>query len=128
MMLKCHRDLLPLLQKRDELSLLLTTLSAKLLEAKNELGVVQAENVIVMRKNAQLASAMLALAEEANTQRKEDIDDPRVRQQFDDLETDMKTSRQRWRIMKNTASATIAGSGIDWARDPILLQIVLDEE
>jgi hypothetical protein len=71
---------------------------------------------------------MIALAEEANTQRKDDIDDPKVRQQLDELELAMRTSRQRWRIMKGTASATIAGSGIDWARDPKLLEIVLDND
>jgi hypothetical protein len=71
---------------------------------------------------------MLALADEANTQRKEDIDDPRARQQLDELETEMRISRQRFRIMKGTASAAIVGSGIDWARDPKLLEIVLDED
>jgi hypothetical protein len=71
---------------------------------------------------------MLALAEEANIQRKEDIDDPEARQRLDELEADMRISRQRFRIMKGTVSATIAGSGIDWARDPKLLKIVLDEE
>ena len=71
---------------------------------------------------------MLALAQEANTQRKEDIEDPTVRQELEDLEAEMRISRQRFRIMKGTASATIAGSGIDWARDPKLLEIVLDED
>lgn len=80
------------------------------------------------RKNAELATTMLALAEEADTQRKEDINDPKARQQLDELEVSMKTSRQRWRIMKGTASATIAGSGLDWARDPKLLEIVLDDD
>jgi len=70
---------------------------------------------------------MLALAKEADTQRKEDIDDPKARQQLDGLEVAMKSSRQKWRIMKETTSATIAGSGVDWARDPALLEIVLGD-
>jgi hypothetical protein len=84
--------------------------------------------MVTARKNAELATMMLALAEEADTKRKEDIDDPKARQQLDELEVKMKTGRQRWRIMKETASATIAGSGIDWARDPKLLEIVLDND
>ncbi len=84
--------------------------------------------MVVAGKNAELATTMLALAEEADTQRKEDIQDPKARQQLDELEVSMKTSRQRWRILKETASATIVGSGIDWARDPQLLDIVLDNE
>lgn len=95
---------------------------------QDELTKVESENIIIARKNTKLAETMLALAEEANTQRKEDIEDPDVRQQLDDLEVAMKASRQKWRIMKGTASATIAGSGVDWAGDPKLLEIVLDHE
>lgn len=69
---------------------------------------------------------MLVLAEEAKTQRKEDISDPKARRQLEVLDAEVKISRQRFRIMKGTASATIAGSGVDWARDPKLLEIVLD--
>lgn len=89
---------------------------------------MQLENIIINRENAELATRMVALAAEANTHRKEDIEDPRLRQQLDDLEVEMKLSKQKWRIMKATASATIVGSGVDWARDPKLLEIVLDEE
>jgi hypothetical protein len=89
---------------------------------------VESEHVVVARKNVELSASMLALAEEANTQRKEDIKDPRVREELDELEAAMKLSRQKFRIMKATASATIAGSGVDWARDPKLLEIVLDDD
>lgn len=119
---------MPLIQQRDNLSITLTELSTRVLSARNELKKVESEHIVTARKNAELATTMLALAEEANTERKEDIDDPKERQQLDELEASMKTSRQRWRIMKGTASATIAGSGIDWARDPNLLEIVLDND
>jgi len=89
---------------------------------------VEAQHVIVARKNAELATKMIALAEEANTQKKEDIKDPSVRAQLDELEKALKVSRQRWRIMKGTASAVVAGSGIDWSRDATLRDLVLDTE
>jgi hypothetical protein len=84
--------------------------------------------MIAARKNRELATTMLGLAEQMKSQEKEGINDPKVRRQLDELEAAMKVSRQRWRIMKGTASATIAGSGVDWARDPKLLEIVLDED
>ena len=89
---------------------------------------VKSEHAIKARENAELSSTMLALVEEANTQKKEDITDSKLRLQLDELERDVKTSRQRWRIMKGTASGTIVGSGVDWARDPKLLEIVLDDD
>jgi hypothetical protein len=84
--------------------------------------------MVTARTNTELATTMLALAKEAAIQNKESINDPKARQQLDELEVSMKTSRQRWRIMKETASATIVGSGVDWARNPKLLEIVLGSD
>jgi hypothetical protein len=125
---KIIRDLAPLIQQRDDISIALTQLSSKTLVTRNELIMVESENIVIARKNTELATTMIALAKDANTQRKDNIEDPKAKQQLDELELAMKTSRQRWRIMKGTASATIAGSGIDWARDPKLLEIVLDND
>jgi len=88
---------------------------------------VESEHATKTRENAEWSSRMLALAE-ANTQKKENVTDSKLRLQLDELERDVKTSRQRWRIMKGTASGTIVGSGVDWARDPKLLEIVLDDD
>lgn len=123
-----HRGLLPLIEKRDALSENLAQISNKLRSSREELIKESNENIITGRKNVELATEMLALAEEANSQGKENIQDPELRAQLDELEGAMKNSRQRWRIMKNTASAVIVGSGIDWARDPKLLEIVLDDD
>jgi hypothetical protein len=123
-----RRDLLPLIQQRDSLSVTLANLSSKVLSAQNELTRVESEHIITAQKNVELATQMLALADEARTQKKQDIENPRVRAKLDELEAAMRVSRQRWRILKGTASATIAGSGIDWARDPKLLEIVMDDE
>ncbi|EKD15749.1 hypothetical protein MBM_05760 [Drepanopeziza brunnea f. sp. 'multigermtubi' MB_m1] len=123
-----EQDLFPLIQKRDQLAINLTKLSTEARSARDELTKVEVENVMIVRRNAELATTMLALAEEADTQRKEDIQDPALRHQLDELEAEMKRSRQKWRIMKGTASAIIAGSGVDWARNPDLLDIVLDNE
>ncbi|KAL2067423.1 hypothetical protein VTL71DRAFT_1848 [Oculimacula yallundae] len=120
-----EQDLLPLVEKRDELSITLEKLATQQLSAANQLQKVKVQNVELARKNAELATRMLALADEANNQRKEDIEDSRLRNQLDVLEGEMKLSRQKWRIMKETASATVAGSGVSWVDDPKLRDIVL---
>jgi len=51
-----------------------------------------------------------------------------MRAKVEELDVASKQSKQRWRIMKNTASAVVVGSGVDWARDPKLLEIVLDDD
>jgi len=98
------------------------------LAAKESLTKIEVEHILVARKNTELATTMIALAEEASTQKKDDIKDPKTREQLDELEQALKTSRQRWRIMKGTASAVVAGSGMDWARDEVLRELVLDNE
>lgn len=122
------RDLLPLTQQRDELSLTLAKLSTQALSAENELMKVEIEHTVTAQKNVALATQMLALADEAKAQKKEDIQDPKLRAKVDELDAAMRASRQRWRILKGTASATIAGSGLDWARDPQLLDMVMDDD
>lgn len=106
----------------------LAKLSSQALSAENELMRVESEHITTAQKNVALASEMLALADTAKTQKKEDIEDPKLRAKLDQLEAAMRSSRQRWRILKGTASATIAGSGVDWARDPRLLEIVMDDD
>ncbi|KAG4032486.1 hypothetical protein MFRU_007g03870 [Monilinia fructicola] len=123
-----EQDLLPLIEKRDIFSENLAQISNKLQSSREELMRESSENIITGRENIELATQMLALAKETSSQGKESIQDSEVRAQLDELERDMKKSRQRWRIMKNTTSAVIVGSGIDWARDPELLEIVLDDD
>ncbi|KAM0160512.1 hypothetical protein ACHAPG_002874 [Botrytis cinerea] len=123
-----EQDLLPLIEKRDAMSETLAQISNQIQSSREELMRESNGNIVTGRKNIELATEMLALAEEANSQGKENIQDPDVRAQLDELEGAMKNSRQRWRIMKNTASAVIVGSGIDWARDPKLLALVLDDD
>ncbi|KAB8291138.1 hypothetical protein EYC80_009826 [Monilinia laxa] len=123
-----EQDLLPLIEKRDIFSEKLAQMSNKLQSSREELMKESSENTITGRKNIELATQMLALAKETSSQGKEDIQDSEVRAQLDELEKEMKKSKQRWRIMKNTTSAVIVGSGIDWARDPKLLEIVLDDD
>lgn len=106
----------------------LTEASAEVLSTMEKLTKAEAEHVKVARKNAELATKMLTLAEEADNQKREDIKDPSVRAQLEELEQALKISRQRWRIMKGTASAVVAGSGIDWSRDAALRELVLDTE
>lgn len=54
------------------------------------------------------------------------MDNPKTEREVSRLEDEVRTSRQRWRVVKGVASAVVAGSGVDWARDDVLCDIVLD--
>jgi hypothetical protein len=94
----------------------------------SELSRVQVEALQVSKRNAELAAEVLALAEAADRNKAESIDDPAIQEEIKSLEQDRKTSRQKWKVMKGTASAVVAGSGVDWVKDADLRDIVLDAE
>lgn len=89
---------------------------------------LSADNIRALEKNRALTATLLTLAKKVQAQRDEVMKDPRFSAQLEGLRNDAATARQRWRIMKSVVAAVIAGSGVDWARDDTLRDLVLDEE
>lgn len=79
------------------------------------------------RENVTLASRLLDLASESQRRKTEvAAEHSEYGAEIMGLEAEVKASRQRWRVLKSTASAIVAGSGVDWARDDGLRDVVLD--
>jgi hypothetical protein len=116
------------ISQRDSTSSTLAHQSTTLRQTLDTLTEVESQSLRLGRENVKLASQMLVLAEEANKHKTDPIADPEQAEEFARLEKEVKGSRQRWRVMKATASAIVAGSGVDWASDDVLRSIVLDEE
>lgn len=123
-----YRDLLPALVERDSAAIALAQQSTSLKQSTEEIIDVESQHMRLSRRNVDLAAQVLALAEEANQYKNNEVEDPEQADEITQLEKDVKASRQRWRVMKATASAIIAGSGIDWAANEKLKGIVLDED
>ena len=79
------------------------------------------------KTNQEKATKMMRLAEEAGCDKKEVVEG-KARERIEEMEQEVKGSRQRWRVMKGTASAVVAGSGVDWASDERLRGLVLEVE
>lgn len=94
----------------------------------DKLTETEAESARLSRRNVELASELLGLAQETDRGKSEPMNDPATKLELERVEQEARTSRQRWRVMKGTASAIVAGSGVDWARDHALRDIVLDPE
>lgn len=104
------------------------SLSSKLVSLQRAISAAERENVIVNGKNRELSATMLALAEEMKAQSAKDIEDPRLRDQVDAVEKELKESRRRMKTLKGILSAMIVGSGINWAADESLVELVMDDE
>ncbi|KAI1397317.1 centromere protein H (CENP-H)-domain-containing protein [Hypoxylon fuscum] len=124
-----ERDLLPVLEQRDQSSSTLSQQSTELRALLDQITEVESQNLRLGRENVALASRLLDLAEQTNRSKAEAVSmDPERAAEIARLEDQVKLGRQRWRVLKGTASAVVAGSGVDWARDPELRDIVLDPE
>ncbi|KAJ4377426.1 hypothetical protein N0V83_000251 [Neocucurbitaria cava] len=84
--------------------------------------------IVADKKNRELSQTMLALAEEMKAQSAKDIEDPKLRDQVDAVDKELKESRRRMKTLKGVLSAMIVGSGINWAADEGLTELVLDDE
>ncbi len=71
---------------------------------------------------------MLALAEKMKAQSAKDIEAPRLREQVEATEKELREARRRKRLLKGILSAMIVGSGINWAADETLTELVMDDE
>ncbi|KKF95169.1 Centromere protein H (CENP-H) [Ceratocystis platani] len=123
-----ERDLTPYLIDRDAASVEVSKKSTGIQSALEEAAIVQGRVLKAWSENASLASDVHKLAREIGQQKEDPLNVADGDNELDQLKTDFKISRQKWLVMKGTASAVVAGSGIDWARDPELMEIVLDPE
>lgn len=80
----------------------------------------------VNKKNQELARTLLDLTSH-DSRWKERIEDEGLKAQLEELEAEHKKRRARWETIKSIASAAVVGSGVDWARDDRLRELVLDE-
>lgn len=129
-----EQDILPWVQARDAASRDVAAQSAAARQALAQLTDAESEVLRATRRNRGLAAEVLRLAREADRSGAgsaggaEGGGDPAAEAQVAGLEKRLAASRQKWRVMKGTASGIVAGSGVDWAADPALRDVVLDPE
>ncbi|KAG6160086.1 hypothetical protein E4U11_004096 [Claviceps purpurea] len=124
--LPAERDLLLYIEQRDRSATAVAKHATDIGFIRNDLTEVQSDTARVVRKNVVLTSTLFELAEEVKKKQATRLDDEETQSEMAKLETAMKASRQRWRVIKGLASGIVAGSGVDWARDGKLREVVLD--
>ena len=89
---------------------------------------IEAENIRAQTKNRGTVATLLDLANQIKIQRANALKMCKLSNQLERLQADTKIAKSRWRIMKSVVAAVIVGSGINWAADDDLRDIVLDDE
>lgn len=122
------RALHPLIDRRDALGMAHTKLCSSLQSVLRDTVSTEADNIRTLEKNRATAATLVDLIQTSEGLQANAMKDPTLGAQMNRLKGDTATARKRWRIMKGVVGAIIAGSGIDWARDDSLRDLVLDEE
>ena len=91
-----------------------------------ELSNLEVQNLELHQRNQELARQLLESAKDDDSWR-EALDDDDLKAQLEQLEADRKKSKSRWEVMKSVASASVVGSGVNWAEDDELTALVIDE-
>lgn len=125
MLIVC-RALLPLINRRDVLSLAYENLTTADNATLRELSNVEVQNLQLNQRNQELVGQLLDMTKDDMSWR-EDLQDEDLRAQLEELESERRKSRARWETMKSIASAIVVGSGVNWAEDDSLTALVLDE-
>ncbi|TWU77146.1 hypothetical protein ED733_008403 [Metarhizium rileyi] len=121
-----EKDLLPLIEQRDQSAINVAKHATEVAFVRNDLTEVQSDTARVIRNNVALTSTLFELAEEVKQKQASRLDDEETQDEIRRLEAAMRASRQRWRVIKGVAGGVVAGSGVDWARDTTLREVVLD--
>ncbi|EAW09734.1 centromere protein H [Aspergillus clavatus NRRL 1] len=121
-----ERALLPLINRRDVLSLAYENLTTADNATLRELSNVEVQNLQLNQRNQELVGQLLDMTKDDMSWR-EDLQDEDLRAQLEELESERRKSRARWETMKSIASAIVVGSGVNWAEDDSLTALVLDE-
>ncbi|VUC19868.1 unnamed protein product [Clonostachys rosea] len=122
-----ERDLLSYVEKRDEASIAVAKFASERGELRDKATKAQSKLLARAGHNAELASELLELVGRID-EKKGQQGDFAAQEALREFEGALAASRRRWRVIKGVTSGLIVGSGIDWARDDRLRDIVLDPE
>ncbi|OAX80185.1 hypothetical protein ACJ72_05482 [Emergomyces africanus] len=121
-----ERALLPLINRRDLLSLIYANLSRAHASCTQTISNAKVDNIHGNTKNQELVQTLLGLTSTEKSWR-DKITDPNLISQLETLEKESKAEKANWVTMKHVVSAAIVASGIDWAEDEELHDLVVDD-
>jgi hypothetical protein len=123
-----EKRILPLISERDVVSMVHGDLASELASTLHGLSAVEKKNAVALEMNKKLAQTLLPLAQEIKAQSTDDIEDPQLRGDIHAAEKEAKNARKTVRLLNGVLSGMIVGSGVNWAEDEVLRELVMDDE
>lgn len=109
------------------LSLIYENLARSHSACLESLNNAEIENMKINDENQKLVRKLFEYTEPHEETGKNLITDPKLKEKVEEVEAENKRKKADWVTMKRIVSAIIVASGVDWASDEILRELVLDE-
>ena len=88
----------------------------------------EADNLKSLQRNRTLTATLQDLSTNFHDQQHKAVGASGLSAQLEQAREETAVAKKRHRIMKSVLAAVIAGSGVDWARNDSLRDLILDEE
>jgi hypothetical protein len=115
------RHLLWLIQRRDTLSLTHANVSHLLKTTLDSLSKAEKEYVEIQERNKVLAAELLELGKKC----REEIKRQQRGSEYEAVNEEFKREKMGWNVVRNVYQGVIAASGVDWANDEMLRELML---
>ena len=89
---------------------------------------MKVKNIETMNENREAAQTLMALTKDTQSRDGANAENEDLRNQLEAAKEDVRTARAERQVIKSIVSAIVVESGVDWARDDALCQLVLDSE
>lgn len=113
---------------RDVLGMVQAATAARVDQVAGRARAAEHEAVALNEQNVALARLVVETAVRVREERTEDVQDERMRKRLEEVDVSIAEKRREWRLMKSLVAGIIVGSGVDWAADEKLVELVLDDE
>ena len=123
-----ERALHPLVDQRDVLSLVMSNLAAGVDSIATALTATRVEGLKAAQENRKLAARVLEVASKTRPEGVEGVEDEEEKAKLRELQEKTRVTRRQYRIVKSVVSAMVAASGVNWAENDELQELVLDDE
>lgn len=109
------------------LSLIYENLARAHSACQERLSNAEVDNMKIAEENKELVRSLFELTKPQEKTGKDLITDPKLKEQVEGLEAEHKQKKADWTTVKRIVSASIVASGIDWASDEKLRELVMDK-
>jgi len=82
----------------------------------------------INQTNQELAQTVLELAAQLKDHAEGEVEDDELHAELEAADREVRVARRKWRVMKSIAAGMVVGSGVDWASDGRLMELVMDDD